>query len=63
MNKKIESMIETHMFPVNKKIPKYKESWILTIVDKADSLDFLFHPLLMIPKIRKKGIKKEKKKK
>lgn len=54
MTKKIESMITTHMFPINKKIPKYKESWILTIVDKADSLDFLFHPLLMIPKIRKK---------
>ncbi len=58
MNEKIESMISTHMFPLNKRIPKYKESWILTLVDKADSLDFLFHPLLMSKKIRKSTQKK-----
>lgn len=27
--------IETHMFPLNPKIPKYKEGWVLTIVDKT----------------------------
>lgn len=58
MNKKIESMITTHMFPLNKKIPKYKESWILTLVDKADSIDFLFHPLMLTKGIRKKELKK-----
>ncbi len=58
MNEKIESMISTHMFPLNKKVPKYKESWILTLVDKADSIDFLFHPLLLTKKVRKKELKK-----
>ncbi len=58
MNEKIESMIKTHMFPLNKSIPKYKESWILTIVDKADSIDFLFHPLLLTRFVRKKTEKK-----
>lgn len=27
--------IETHMFPLNTKMPKYKESWVLTAVDKG----------------------------
>lgn len=30
-----ENAIETHMFPLNTKRPKYKESWILTGVDKV----------------------------
>lgn len=60
MNEKIESMITTHMFPLNKKIPKYKESWILTLVDKADSIDFLFHPLMLTKGIHKKELKKAK---
>ncbi len=55
---KIGDMIKTHMFPLNKRLPKYKESWILTLVDKADSMDFLFHPLLMSSKFRKKTIEK-----
>lgn len=61
MNKKRESMIKTHMFPLNKCIPKYKESWILTIVDKADSIDFLFHPLMLTKIVRKHEFKKKKK--
>lgn len=48
MNSHIEEMIETHMFPLNKKIPRSKEAWILTIVDKADSLEFLMHPLVLM---------------
>lgn len=63
MNEKIESMIKTHMFPLNKSIPKYKESWILTIVDKADSIDFLFHPLMLTKVVRKKELKKKTNKK
>lgn len=27
--------IRSHMFPMNKELPKYKESWLLTIVDKS----------------------------
>lgn len=30
-----ENAIESHMFPLNTKMPKYKESWILTGVDKV----------------------------
>lgn len=52
MNAKIASMIETHMFPLNIRFPKSKEAWLLTLVDKADSLEFLMHPLLFT------GIKK-----
>ncbi len=62
VNEKIESMIKTHMFPLNKKLPQYKESWLLTLVDKADSIDFLFHPLLLSRKVREKSLKKEKSK-
>lgn len=35
LNKKEISAIETHMFPLNIKVPKYKESWVLTLVDKT----------------------------
>lgn len=38
LTKKEMNIIETHMFPLNYKIPKYKESWIVTIVDKVLSL-------------------------
>lgn len=61
MNEKIESMIKTHMFPLNKKLPKYKESWLLTLVDKADSIDFLFHPLMLTKVARKQELKKNEK--
>ncbi len=44
---KVEQIMETHMFPLNKKFPRSKEAWLLTIVDKADSMDFLLHPILL----------------
>ncbi len=53
VDKKIESMILTHMFPLNLKLPEYKESWLLTFIDKVDSMEFLLHPYLMFPKFRK----------
>lgn len=35
LNKKEKDIIKSHMFPVNiKEIPKYKESYIITFVDK-----------------------------
>ena len=34
LNKIEENMILSHMFPMGPKIPKYKESWILTCADK-----------------------------
>ena len=42
INEKVENAILVHMFPLslfNKvKLPKYKESWIITYIDKAVSL-------------------------
>lgn len=54
VDEKIASMIKTHMFPLNKKIPEYKESWLLTFIDKVDSMEFLLHPTLLSKKSRKK---------
>lgn len=33
-----ENAIKAHMFPLNKTLPKYKESWVLTVVDKTVAL-------------------------
>lgn len=38
LNEKEENIIESHMFPFGKKIPKYKESWLVDIVDDIISL-------------------------
>lgn len=35
LDKKQENIIESHMFPLSTKVPKYKESWIVTLSDKA----------------------------
>lgn len=56
MNEKIDNMILRHMFPLNKIPPKYKESWIITIVDKYVSLEAIKNPLF-IPKLL--GIRKK----
>ncbi len=32
------NIIETHMFPIDYKVPKYAESWIVSFVDKVLSL-------------------------
>lgn len=33
----ITDCIKCHMFPLNKKAPKYKEGWIITLIDKKNS--------------------------
>ena len=38
LNKKVENIIERHMFPLNVIPPKYIESWIVTFVDKYVSM-------------------------
>lgn len=58
---KIANIMETHMFPVNKKIPRSKEAWILTLVDKADSMDFIMHPIMLFHIFRKEEIDQKKK--
>ena len=44
MNKKIENIILRHMFPLNITPPKYKESWIVSIMDKKCSMYILKYP-------------------
>ena len=44
LNPKIEDIIAKHMFPLNIKLPKYKETWVVTYMDKICSLDVLKHP-------------------
>lgn len=55
MNKKIENIIERHMFPLNKIPPRYVESWIVNLCDKYVSLEVIKEPL-KIPMLL--GIKK-----
>lgn len=42
MNPKIRNIIERHMFPLNKIPPKYKEAWLVTIIDKYVSMEVFF---------------------
>jgi len=39
ISEKEEDIIRSHMFPVDFKIPKYAESWIVSIVDKGLSFN------------------------
>ena len=47
LNKIEENAIEAHMFPLSSTLPKYKESWVLTAVDKVvaiyEYLSYKFH--------------------
>ena len=66
MNERVENAILVHMFPLslfNKvKLPKYKESWIITYIDKAVSLKD-FPNIKEIPKyLGLKNIKNKNKK-
>lgn len=45
INQKIENIIERHMFPLNKIPPKYKEAWIVTLVDKYVSMEVIKQPI------------------
>lgn len=48
MNDIIENSIERHMFPLNITPPKYIEGWLLVLIDKVDSIDFIIHPSAFI---------------
>ena len=39
LTEKETNIIETHMFPINYKLPKYAESWIVNFVDKLLSIE------------------------
>lgn len=53
MNKNIENIIERHMFPLNKIPPKYKEAWIVSMIDKYVSFEILLQPKDKIFRIKK----------
>ena len=57
---KVEEIMITHMFPINIKFPRSREAWILTIVDKADSVDFLLHPIALFKIFLKIGGEEER---
>lgn len=38
VNEKEADIIRTHMFPINLTVPKYKESWIVSLYDKKIAL-------------------------
>lgn len=38
LNDKEQNIIVSHMFPVNVRLPKYMESWIVSLVDKVVGL-------------------------
>ncbi len=59
---KVESIMITHMFPLNRKIPRNKEAWLLTLIDKADSIDFILHPVALSKILFHKDIEKQKEK-
>lgn len=59
VDKKVYNIIERHMFPLNKVPPKYKEGWIVTLVDKGVSMEVFKNPK-DLPKLV--GIKKRSKK-
>lgn len=40
---KQKDMIRSHMFPINLSVPKYMESWIVSLVDKCVAVDEFSH--------------------
>ena len=60
MNDKVENIILRHMFPLNIKPPKYKEAWIVSLMDKKCSIGILCKPKVWSQYL---GIKKRKKEK
>lgn len=44
MNDRVENIILRHMFPLNITPPKYKEAWVVTMMDKKCSLNVFKHP-------------------
>ena len=44
LNNVREDIILKHMFPLNIKLPKYRESWLIVVIDKYVSLEVLKQP-------------------
>ena len=56
MTPKIANIIVRHMFPVNLAPPKYKEAWVVTMIDKRVSLKIFKNPKGLLKYI---GIRKD----
>ena len=56
---KIYSCITTHMFPLTFRPPKYKEGWIVTLMDKKLSANVLME-VKYLPRIIKNKMKRKK---
>ncbi len=54
LNEKSRNAILRHMFPLNIRLPKYKESWIITLSDKIISAEVFLHPSFFLYLIKKK---------
>lgn len=61
LNDVIENSIERHMFPLNIRPPKYKIGWLIVLVDKTDSMDFLIHPSVFMKCFINRDVKKKSK--
>lgn len=48
INDKVKDIIIKHMFPLNISLPKYKESWVVTLSDKLVSLEVAKKPLFFL---------------
>ena len=51
-----ENIIERHMFTLNIKPPKYKEAWVVTMMDKKVSMKVFKNPKGLLKYI---GIRKD----
>lgn len=58
INKIEANAIESHMFPAGLKLPKYKESWVLSLVDKTISTVELLKYKFNYTKVTKKILSK-----
>ncbi len=59
MDEKTRDAILKHMFPLNKNIPRYKESWLVNLADKYVSLEIFKHPTKLLMYVGIKGRKKD----
>lgn len=44
VDEKIDNIIRRHMFPLNITPPKYREAWLVTMIDKYSSMDIFKSP-------------------
>ena len=44
INERVDNIIRRHMFPLNIAPPKYRESWLVSMIDKYSSMDVFKYP-------------------